>query len=94
MPLYIHECEPCGYTFTEIRPVAQFDKVTPCEKCGVESKRLIQSPMVMKESFPDGTKRFAKVREFRTIEREMKTEKDKGARQRMAAEQQKIIGGS
>ncbi len=43
MPTYDYECEDCG-PFTEVRPMAEYDRPQPCPDCGQEAPRLLTAP--------------------------------------------------
>lgn len=40
MPTYEYECEDCG-PFTEVRPLAEYDRPQPCPDCGRPAPRLL-----------------------------------------------------
>jgi putative FmdB family regulatory protein len=40
MPTYDYECEDCG-PFTEVRPLAEYDRPQPCPDCGRDAPRLL-----------------------------------------------------
>ena len=43
MPTYDYECEDCG-PFTEVRPMAEYDRPQPCPDCGQNAPRLLTAP--------------------------------------------------
>jgi putative FmdB family regulatory protein len=43
MPTYDYECADCG-PFTEIRPIAEYDRPQPCPDCGLAAPRLLTAP--------------------------------------------------
>jgi putative FmdB family regulatory protein len=43
MPTYDYECADCG-PFTEIRPMAEFDRPQPCPDCTLPAPRLLTAP--------------------------------------------------
>jgi putative FmdB family regulatory protein len=43
MPTYDYECEDCG-PFTEVRPMAEYDRPQPCPDCGQTAPRLLTAP--------------------------------------------------
>lgn len=43
MPTYEYECGDCG-PFTEVRPMAEYDRPQPCPDCGIEAPRLLTAP--------------------------------------------------
>ena len=43
MPTYDYECEDCG-PFTEVRPMAEYDRPQPCPDCGQKAPRLLTAP--------------------------------------------------
>jgi putative FmdB family regulatory protein len=43
MPTYDYECADCG-PFTEVRPMAEFDRAQPCPDCAQFSPRLLTAP--------------------------------------------------
>ena len=40
MPTYTYECADCG-PFSEMRPMAEFDRPQPCPDCGDAAPRLL-----------------------------------------------------
>ena len=40
MPTYNYECSDCG-PFSEVRPMAEFDRPQPCPDCGAPAPRLL-----------------------------------------------------
>ncbi len=45
MPTYEYECPDCG-PFTEIRPMAEFDRPQPCPDCATPAPRLLTLPSI------------------------------------------------
>ncbi len=43
MPTYEYECADCG-PFTEVRPMAEFDRPQPCPDCAQPAPRLLTAP--------------------------------------------------
>ncbi len=43
MPTYEYECADCG-PFSEVRPMAEFDRPQPCPDCGTDAPRLLTAP--------------------------------------------------
>jgi putative FmdB family regulatory protein len=43
MPTYDYECSDCG-PFTEVRPMAEFDRPFPCPDCEQPAPRLLTAP--------------------------------------------------
>ncbi len=43
MPTYEYECPDCG-PFSEVRPMAEFDRAQPCPDCSVPAPRLLTAP--------------------------------------------------
>jgi putative FmdB family regulatory protein len=43
MPTYDYECADCG-PFTEVRPMAEFDRPQPCPDCAQPAPRLLTAP--------------------------------------------------
>ena len=43
MPTYDYECPDCG-PFSEIRPMAEFDRAQPCPDCSALAPRLLTAP--------------------------------------------------
>ena len=43
MPTYDYECADCG-PFTEVRPMAEFDRPQPCPDCATPAPRLLTAP--------------------------------------------------
>jgi putative FmdB family regulatory protein len=43
MPTYDYECPDCG-PFTEVRPMAEFDRPQPCPDCTQPAPRLLTAP--------------------------------------------------
>ena len=43
MPTYDYECPDCG-PFTELRPMAEFDRPQPCPDCAQQAPRLLTAP--------------------------------------------------
>jgi putative FmdB family regulatory protein len=43
MPTYDYECADCG-PFSDVRPMAEFDRPQPCPDCGVDAPRLLTAP--------------------------------------------------
>ena len=43
MPTYEYECADCG-PFTDVRPMAEYDRPQPCPDCGQEAPRLLTAP--------------------------------------------------
>jgi putative FmdB family regulatory protein len=43
MPTYEYECADCG-PFTEVRPMAEFDRPQPCPDCTLPAPRLLTAP--------------------------------------------------
>jgi len=43
MPTYDYECADCG-PFSEIRPLAEFDRPQPCPDCAAPAPRLLTAP--------------------------------------------------
>ena len=43
MPTYEYECADCG-PFSEIRPMAEFDRPQPCPDCEQPAPRLLTAP--------------------------------------------------
>ena len=43
MPTYEYECPDCG-PFTDIRPMAEFERPQPCPACGQMAARLLTAP--------------------------------------------------
>jgi putative FmdB family regulatory protein len=40
MPTYEYECPDCG-PFSDVRPMAEFDRPQPCPDCGAMAPRLL-----------------------------------------------------
>ncbi len=40
MPTYEYECADCG-PFTDVRPMAEYDRPQPCPDCGALAPRLL-----------------------------------------------------
>lgn len=40
MPTYEYECVDCG-PFSEVRPIAEFERPQPCPDCGAPAPRLL-----------------------------------------------------
>lgn len=40
MPTYEYECSDCG-PFTDVRPMAEYDRPQPCPDCGALAPRLL-----------------------------------------------------
>lgn len=45
MPTYDYECPDCG-PFSEVRPMAEFDRPQPCPDCSNPAPRLLTAPAV------------------------------------------------
>jgi putative FmdB family regulatory protein len=43
MPTYEYECADCG-PFSEVRPMAEFDREQPCPDCTQPAPRLLTAP--------------------------------------------------
>jgi putative FmdB family regulatory protein len=43
MPTYNYECGDCG-PFSEVRPMAEFDRPQPCPDCTQPAPRLLTAP--------------------------------------------------
>jgi putative FmdB family regulatory protein len=43
MPTYEYECSDCG-PFSEVRPMAEFDRPQPCPDCNAPAPRLLTAP--------------------------------------------------
>ena len=43
MPTYDYECPDCG-PFSEVRPMAEYDRPQPCPDCRQEAPRLLTAP--------------------------------------------------
>jgi putative FmdB family regulatory protein len=43
MPTYDYECPDCG-PFSEVRPMAEFDRPQPCPDCSNPAPRLLTAP--------------------------------------------------
>ena len=43
MPTYEYECADCG-PFTEVHPMAEFDRPQPCPDCATPAPRLLTAP--------------------------------------------------
>jgi putative FmdB family regulatory protein len=43
MPTYEYECADCG-PFSEVRPMAEFDRQQPCPDCAQPAPRLLTAP--------------------------------------------------
>jgi putative FmdB family regulatory protein len=43
MPTYDYECADCG-PFTEVHPMAEFDRPQPCPDCSHPAPRLLTAP--------------------------------------------------
>ena len=43
MPTYDYECADCG-PFSEVRPMAEFDRPQPCPDCAAPAPRLLTAP--------------------------------------------------
>lgn len=43
MPTYDYECADCG-PFTEVRPMAEYDRPQPCPDCAQLAPRLLTAP--------------------------------------------------
>lgn len=43
MPTYDYECPDCG-PFTDVRPMAEFDRPQPCPDCSQPAPRLLTAP--------------------------------------------------
>jgi putative FmdB family regulatory protein len=43
MPTYEYECADCG-PFTEVHPMAEFDRPQPCPDCTTLAPRLLTAP--------------------------------------------------
>lgn len=58
MPNYQWKCKACNDIVELVVPSDERDTYQfKCEECGSTRKRLFGMPMVMKASYPDGTKR-------------------------------------
>ena len=58
MPNYQWECPKCKDIVEYNVPSKDRDSfMLPCDHCGTDRTRLFGMPMVMKASYPDGTKR-------------------------------------
>lgn len=94
MPVYAYECETCDevHTFTELRPMKDYDKPAFCPVSGAEGRKLIEVPNIMNTALPDGTRRFDKVREYRKLEDQKRANvRNKAERQRAEAEIKKLL---
>jgi putative FmdB family regulatory protein len=45
MPTYEYECADCG-PFSEVRPMAEFDRPQPCPDCAKPAPRLLTLPSI------------------------------------------------
>jgi putative FmdB family regulatory protein len=43
MPTYEYECADCG-PFSELHPMAEFDRPQPCPDCSLPAPRLLTAP--------------------------------------------------
>jgi putative FmdB family regulatory protein len=43
MPTYDYECPDCG-PFSDVRPMAEFDRPQPCPDCAQPAPRLLTAP--------------------------------------------------
>ncbi len=43
MPTYDYECADCG-PFSEVRPMAEYDRAQPCPDCTLLAPRLLTAP--------------------------------------------------
>lgn len=43
MPTYEYECPDCG-PFSEVRPMAEYDRPQPCPDCSAPAPRLLTVP--------------------------------------------------
>jgi putative FmdB family regulatory protein len=43
MPTYDYECGDCG-PFSEVHPMAEYDRPQPCPDCGQNAPRLLTAP--------------------------------------------------
>ena len=91
-PTYTYRCEQCDhvtdgfYRLSETRP----DQV-PCESCGEQAQYTLAAPLVMRASYPDGTKRkgFGDLKEASKINKMIAQTDDPEARKVLKKELKK-----
>ena len=58
MPVYEYECISCG-TFTEMKPMTEYNKPCDCPECGEASERIIMTVPAMADMDPVRRNAFA-----------------------------------
>lgn len=92
MPVYVYECDNCPATFTEVRPMADYDKPCSCPTCGTGAKKVITTSTIMTHALPDGTRRFDGIRKARELERLKQATKDPAEKKKITSELSKLAG--
>lgn len=85
-------CDSCGERTDDYLAQAPLPDSLPCS-CGAAQRKEFGAPMVLKESFPDGSGRFNHLREQRKLRREERRAVRSGKKddmKRIAAEKQTL----
>ena len=77
---YDYRCVDC--TVVEIQMVDRdsVPQLLPCPHCGGLAARQTSSSIVLRESYPDGTRRFGTLRQQRELQKVEKKARKKGDR--------------
>lgn len=93
-PTYDYACTECHALFdVHIRYVDRddYEKVGGCPDCGsIKLERQFPAPMVLKASYPDGTKRFTDMKEAAKLNREAANSMKQDTKKEIAREIRKL----
>lgn len=92
--IYLWKCTTCDVHVEITRPVADCtvppDADSACLCTVPEWKRVFEPPMQMRESYPDGMRRFNGVREASQLNREAVASNSQETKREIAAEIRKL----
>jgi len=82
MPTYVYTCEDCEVSIELVRKISERDDPIPDScMCAVPAwKKEMFAPMVMRESYPDGKKRFGHLKENLEIKKAVASARETGDR--------------
>jgi hypothetical protein len=88
-------CDACGHAWDDL--VDRLDPLTKgdyeCPSCGgSRAHRTVSAPMILNASFPEGTRRFGKLRQEAVLDMARTEARSPQDRARVGAEIQKVKG--
>lgn len=70
MPNFCYRCDGCEVETVEFYKFEERPVSISCTSCGASSYYQIATPMILKASYPDGTKRFQDMKEAAKLNKE------------------------